>query len=255
ALWELGGAWGPGGGGTWGGAVPGGGGGGGGGWVKARGEGNGLGPGPRLSPSLHGVHVSSRREITAAPHVGEHLARRVVHHEHRPVLYPLIAHGEELAGQRVDDEALETAIEGGGEADRGGARIPRLEDPRRPAGRQRYLYPWPGGNRREPRGSQLELGAIHGAELLRALDDSGRRGVGRPEEGSQHEGLGRGEPMRRLAEEYVGGGADALQLAREGDEVEIGLEDLGLAPAGLDGPGHPHLPRLLWQRARTAAAA
>src|SRR5262249_56416363 len=79
--------------------------------------------GARLPPRLHGIHVPGRGEIAAAAHVGEHVTRRVVHHEDRSILNSLIAHGEELAGQRVDDDALETTVERGGDADGAGTRI------------------------------------------------------------------------------------------------------------------------------------
>src|SRR5258705_1732718 len=59
--------------------------------------------------------------------------------------------------------------------------------------------------------------------------------------------------MGRLTEEDMGGRIHALNLAGKGHEVEIRLEDLGLAPARFDGPGRAHLPHLLRKRAWAVA--
>src|SRR5262249_56078233 len=57
--------------------------------------------------------------------------------------------------------------------------------------------------------------------------------------------LGVGEAVGCLREEAWGGGADALALAAEAGQVEVGLEDLVLGPGALEREGEPHLLPLL----------
>jgi len=80
-------------------------------------------------------------------------------------------------------------------------------------------------------------------------------GIRSAEESGQHQRLRLVQAVGPLPEQHVGDGTHSLQLAGERDEVEVGLEDLWLAPARLDGPGHPHLSRLLGQRPWAAVTA
>ena len=58
--------------------------------------------------------------------------------------------------------------------------------------------------------------------------------------------------MRLFSEQPARSRRHALELAPEGDEVEVGFEDAGLAPALLDVPGGLDLPPLLGDRAASA---
>ena len=62
------------------------------------------------------------------------------------------------------------------------------------------------------------------------------------------------ERIGRLAEQAVGGSGDALRLAAERGHVEIGFEDLALAPPGLQRPGSADLAELGAQRAAARIA-
>src|SRR5208283_6231025 len=62
----------------------------------------------------------------------------------------------------------------------------------------------------------------------------------------QHRGLGRIDPVRRLGEHYARRGADTLQLASIGNQVEIGFENLRLRPSAFDHKRSENLPELLY---------
>jgi hypothetical protein len=64
----------------------------------------------------------------------------------------------------------------------------------------------------------------------------------------------RASVVGRLAEQAERARADPLRLAAEPGEVEIGLENLVLAPAALERPGGAHLAQLVEPAARARGA-
>ncbi|MNK67125.1 hypothetical protein D3C87_864570 [compost metagenome] len=79
--------------------------------------------------------------------------------------------------------------------------------------------------------------------------DGGRRRVRCAHEAGQDDGVRLVQAGRRLAEQAVRGGRDALQFAAERHEVQIRFKNLRLAPAILDGLRGAHLVPLLAQAA------
>ncbi len=152
-----------------------------------------------------------------------------------------------MALERGDRDLLHPGIERGLHADAGPAQQMRGEM-RREAGIEREA----------PRGAEHRGGQPGEARAIALV----RQRAGAPGDlrsASARLGQQRGEQQRivarqrrgRLAEQPDRGRADALRLAAEAGEVEIGLEDLVLGPAPLERPGGAHLAQLLDQPARS----
>ena len=94
--------------------------------------------------------------------------------------------------------------------------------------------------------------AQHPAGALRHL---GRPGIGRTHQGSGHGRLALVEPVRGLAKQRAGQCIDAHQLTPERHEIEVGLQDLVLAPAPVQHLGGHRLAQLLHHRAPARALA
>ena len=80
-------------------------------------------------------------------------------------------------------------------------------------------------------------------------------GIRCPQEDCQDRPLRLGDPMWLLPEQNVGRSRHPLDLATEGDKVQVGFENLCFGPSRLDGPGQPHLPPFLTQGPRSPATA
>lgn len=97
---------------------------------------------------------------------------------------------------------------------------------------------------------------LHRAQhLAGALRDHVRLGVRRAHQGRCHGGLARIEPARRLAEQRSRERVDAHDLAAKRHGVEVGLENLVLAPVALQLRGRHGLADLLGEAAPARAAA
>ena len=91
-------------------------------------------------------------------------------------------------------------------------------------------------------------------QLAGALRHLRRLGVGRAHQRRRQRRLARIEPVRRLAEKRARQCIDADDLAAERHGVEVGLQDLVLAPAALQPLRRDRLAELLRQAAAAAAA-
>ena len=67
--------------------------------------------GSRLARRADSVEVWSVREFTGAADICPHFAGGVLDHDHRAIIDAPVANIDDLATQRLDDEALEVAIE------------------------------------------------------------------------------------------------------------------------------------------------
>ena len=99
----------------------------------------------------------------------------------------------------------------------------------------------------------VRFGVLH---LLKqtagTLRHPGGRGIGRTDERSGQRRFRRIQGMGRLSEQGMRQGVDADDLATERHQIQVGFQNLILAPAGFQCPGSTGLCPLLRQAARRA---
>ena len=99
----------------------------------------------------------------------------------------------------------------------------------------------------------VRFGVLHLLkQTVGTLRHPGGRGIGRTDERSGQCRFRRIQCMGRLAEQGARQGVDTDDLAAEGHQIQIGFQNLILAPAGFQFPGSTGLCQFLRQAARRA---
>ncbi len=179
----------------------------------------------RLARRADGVEVRRIREIAGAADIRPHFAGGILDHDHGAIIDASIANVDDLPMQRVDDEALQFAIE---RASRGATfavqqtlcEVRRERDSRIVAPRLENALS--SDEAIAPRDGTEDPNARPRA-FARIATDS-RRAFGARIKSGQHDGLGRVDSVRSLAEHHARRCADSLQLAAVGHEVQVGLQ-------------------------------
>jgi hypothetical protein len=224
-----------------------------------------------LAPRQHRVDIRGPRAGTRRAHPGQHLAAGVVQHQHRAIFGVAAAQLGQLAAQRGQRHTLHGGVQ---RAVQGlwGLRVLLLRRLRWGVRDALRLRPLPAPQLLRQVRRQALAGGRAGAARQRLLDgraqafaaqrlllqhgagaalqQRGRR-VGRAHHGRQDGGFQRVQPAGVLAEQLLRGRGHAHQFAAQRHVVEVGLEDLRLAPLRLQRPRPHHLRHL----AADAAAA
>ena len=185
------------------------------------------------------------RVRSAGSDVGKHLAALVVDDQRRTIAHVSISQTGKMKAQAIEGQSLQITIQGGLQALTGHAQ-------------QRPGQMWRQSHRcsRLTRSAQQPFrGLLNGhagsLRIAKPCTHAGapRHPVGarrrRREQRCQHFALIGGQSGGRLAGKRKRRRANALPLAAVGQQVQISLEDLRLAPACLQRPGHPHLIQLV----------
>ena len=198
------------------------------------------------------VDFAGARALAAASHPGQHVAAGIVENDDGAVFHAVAGEIRQPAAQDVDCLPLHGRVERRRDALTRLLQIPRGEVRCQiPARRQ----PIPAGKGCERQRADVGAGDVdeglsrHRAAALRYRH---HRRVGPAEQRDQQGRLARVESGRRLAEQPSRGGVEPAQLAAIRREVQVGLENLGLGPAALQGQRRLCLVPLLPQAAPVA---
>ena len=230
----------------------------------------------RLASCHHAVHLRGPAQAAAGPHPGQHVAADVVQHHHRTVLDVSTLQLAQLCPQGVNGQALEGTIQRA--AHRGVAVMETGHDVLSihavgKGGVQVFIHltyqalrqvrchtlagPPVTAMERHAR-QHLHRQAVR-FEVLHLLKQTagtlrhpGGRGIGRTDERSGQRRFRCIQHMGRLSEQGMREGVNADDLATERHQIQIGFQNLILAPAGFQHPGSTGLRPLLRQAARRA---
>ena len=230
----------------------------------------------RLTSCHHAIHLCRPAQAAAGSHPGQHVAADVVQHHYGTVLDVSTLQLTQLCPQRVDGQTLEGAIqrtahrgvavmETGHDvlsshtvgkgcvqvfihlADQALCQVRCLTLAGCPvAAMQRHA-------RQHIHRQAVRFGVLHLLkQTARTLGHPGGRGIGRTDERSGQRRFRCIQRKGRLSEQGVRQGVDADDLATERHQIQVGFQNLILAPAGFQLPGSTGLCQFLRQAARRA---
>ena len=208
-----------------------------------------------LAQGQHMVDFRGLAEPAGRSHPGQHLAAGVVQHHHGTVFGALVPQFAQLVVQQLGGVALQRRAQGGAQG--GGCccgwvwrwlATPLLQCHTRCMGRHTVAAA-PAALGQVHLRQQLQSGAIglgvravvgHGAQHgAGALAHGLGAGVGCANQGRRHGRFLCVQAMGGFAKQGARQRVDAHQLATEGHQVDVGLQNLVFAPAGFE-PARPH---------------
>ena len=212
----------------------------------------------RLAQGGDAIHIGRVAQRPAGAHPGQHFAAGVVQYQQRGVFHMAAGQFAQVGLQGLHCKTLQ------GSAQRGG------DLPRARRGCARELAGYMGcdafarGKVAPLQGAgdkQIHRIAIARRGFLQALQHAARPlhhlrrlGIGRTHQRHGYRGLAVVQAVCRFAKQRVAQRVDADQLATKGHQVQVGLQNLVLAPAALQYRGRHGLPQLLRHTASARAA-
>ena len=212
----------------------------------------------RLAQRHHAIDFARLAQRARRTHPGQHFTAGVVEHHHRAVFDIAALQFAQMLLQAVHRMALHRRAQRAAHGARGRIALLRQHPARKM--RRHAVGRGPLPLAQAVLGEQRQCLAVHGRLLLLLqqgagpLRDAGRRSIRRAHQHRGHGGFARVEAMGGLAEQRARQRVDAHQFAAKRHQVQIGLEDLVLAPAPVEHLGGHALAELLHQRAPARAA-
>ena len=223
---------------------------------------NGFSVEPGWRSASHAIHIGRAAQLARRTDPGQHLASGVVQHHQRAVFYMAATEFAQMGLQGLHGKALQRGAQGG--ADRGRAESPLgdlLRHMRRNAFAGRIVAPLQRAGHQQVHGFAMGRSVRAGVAGSRLCSTLQARCVtwaglalGARTSAAAMAASRLSSPWGGFAKQRAAQRVYAHQLAPERHQVQVGLQNLVLAPAALQPLGRYGLPQLLRHAAPAAAA-